>query len=179
MQNLDTKTSPLNYELPLTVKKEVLKKRTEIKIQRNGQSSVEVTHELVEVDIPINRRAITCTRNETKVIPRSEQVSIEHSSNLVAEVLLSDVKAYSELKTQNLLITFFALLMDQAKFKGNERPGNVLEWIQHMNVESTAKMLSERLAHNFKHLSGQSSEAIRSRLEDAIRTAKAILTVRK
>lgn len=178
MQSVCKEFSAVNYELPLIVKKEILQKRTEIKLQRNGESSINVTHRSVEVDVPINRRAITVTILKTRVIERPEQAMVERSITPVAKAIITDVKEYSPLKTNNLLLTFFALLMGQAKWKGSKKPSSVAEWHQHINVNATAIMLADRISDNFDSPGSQSSESIRTIIEHAKRVSKNKLSVR-
>lgn len=88
-------------------------------------------------------------------------------------------KGYSDLETNNLLITFFSLLFDHAKFKGNKAPESLDQLASTINVSSTAEILSQRILTAFNDISGQSSESIRSRIEDAKQAALNILSIRK
>jgi hypothetical protein len=88
-------------------------------------------------------------------------------------------KGYSDLETNNLLITFFSLLLDHAKFKGDKKPESLDQLARNINVSGTAEILSQRILNAFNDVAGQSSESIRSRIEDAKQAALNILSIRK
>lgn len=88
-------------------------------------------------------------------------------------------KGYSDLETNNLLITFFSLLLDHAKFKGDKKPESLDQLARSINVSGTAKVLSQRIVNAFNDVSGQSQEAISTRIEEAKQAASNLLRIRK
>lgn len=88
-------------------------------------------------------------------------------------------KGYTNIETNNLLITFFSALMDVAKFKGDKKPESLTEVIRSINVSGTADILSQRILNAFNDVAGQSSESIRTRIENAKQAALNSLSIRK
>lgn len=87
-------------------------------------------------------------------------------------------KGYSDIETNNLLITFFSSLIDISKFKGDNKPKSLDQLVRSINVSGTADTLYQRIVDTFGDVVGQSQETIKTRIEEAKQAASNSLKVR-